>query len=79
VQRCLDAFNAEDTAGFLDVWDPECEFFSALYLESEYSRKTSWPCGQDSHLKPECPRRRNLRHRREGWATGFDCGPVPYS
>ena len=28
VQRGLDAFNADDAAGFLDLWDPECEFFS---------------------------------------------------
>ena len=28
VQRGLDAFNANDTASFLDLWDPECEFFS---------------------------------------------------
>jgi ketosteroid isomerase-like protein len=28
VQRGIDAFNADDTAGFVDVWDPECEFFS---------------------------------------------------
>ena len=28
VQRWVDALNADDTAGFLDVWDQECEFFS---------------------------------------------------
>jgi ketosteroid isomerase-like protein len=28
VQRGLDAFNADDAAGFLDLWDPKCEFFS---------------------------------------------------
>ena len=29
VQRSVDAFNADDdTARFVDVWDPECEFFS---------------------------------------------------
>ncbi len=28
VQRGLDAFNADDTDGFLEVWDPDCEFFS---------------------------------------------------
>jgi len=29
VQRWVDALNAGDAAGFLDVWDPECEFVSA--------------------------------------------------
>jgi ketosteroid isomerase-like protein len=28
VQRGLDAFNADDATGFLDLWHPECEFFS---------------------------------------------------
>jgi ketosteroid isomerase-like protein len=28
VQRGLDAFNADDADGFVDLWDPECEFFS---------------------------------------------------
>ena len=28
VQRGLDAFNADDTDTFVDLWDPECEFFS---------------------------------------------------
>jgi ketosteroid isomerase-like protein len=28
VRRGVDAFNADDTAGFLDVWDPDCEFFT---------------------------------------------------
>jgi len=28
VQRWVDALNAADVAGFLDVWDHECEFFS---------------------------------------------------
>jgi hypothetical protein len=35
---------------------------------------TSWPCGQDSHLTPECHRRRKRATRREAWVTGFDCG-----
>jgi ketosteroid isomerase-like protein len=28
VRRGVDAFNADDTAGFLEFWDPECEFFT---------------------------------------------------
>jgi ketosteroid isomerase-like protein len=28
VQRGIAAFNADDTARFLDVWDPDCEFFT---------------------------------------------------
>src|SRR5688500_9123818 len=28
VRRAFDAFNAEDTASFVDFWDPECQFFS---------------------------------------------------
>jgi len=28
VRRGVDAFNADDTASFLELWDPECEFFS---------------------------------------------------
>jgi ketosteroid isomerase-like protein len=28
VQRGIDAFNADDTAGFVAQWDAECEFFS---------------------------------------------------
>ena len=28
VQRGIAAFNADDTASFVDLWDPECEFFS---------------------------------------------------
>lgn len=37
----------------------------------------SWmsrPCGRESLPKPECRQRRNLRYRREAWATGFDSG-----
>jgi ketosteroid isomerase-like protein len=28
IERGVDAFNAEDTDGFVDLWDPDCEFFS---------------------------------------------------
>jgi hypothetical protein len=28
VRRKLEAHNVEDTAGFLDQWDPECEWFT---------------------------------------------------
>jgi ketosteroid isomerase-like protein len=28
VQRGIAAFNADDTASFVDLWDPECEFFT---------------------------------------------------
>ena len=35
---------------------------------------TSWPCGQDSHPKPECHRRRKCAARREAGVTGVDCG-----
>jgi ketosteroid isomerase-like protein len=28
VRRCFDAFNAENTPGWVDFWAPECAFFS---------------------------------------------------
>jgi hypothetical protein len=35
---------------------------------------SDWPCGPDSHPKPECHRQRICATRREAWATGFDRG-----
>jgi ketosteroid isomerase-like protein len=28
VRRCLATFNSWDVAGFVELWDPECEFFT---------------------------------------------------
>jgi hypothetical protein len=33
--------------------------------------KMSWPCGQDSRPKPECHRRRDLRHEARGVGHRF--------
>jgi ketosteroid isomerase-like protein len=35
VRRGFDAFNVKDTAAFLDLWDPECEFFSVTGSQAE--------------------------------------------
>jgi hypothetical protein len=52
---------------YSDKFELRCTYRPAIGVQSYMS----WPCGHDSHPKPECHRRRILRYKARGMGHWF--------